>query len=115
MELCLWRSTIKIIFSLLLVSLKGKEKTYKQPKTNNSRRHYLIKTANNFSLILFCRYYVDFGSKICLYLIKTKFSSEKGKNQFESCVLKVDFLCLPPKYGLSRTPAWKNTRATNRE
>lgn len=110
MELCQWRSAIEIIFPLLMVSLKEKnifDVSYKQKNTRKTTTENIIETVNNFSHILFCRHYVDFGSKICLYLIKTKFSREKEKNRFESCVLKINFLSLPPKYGLSRTPFGK--------
>lgn len=83
-----------IFFVNVFFKSEGKKPTNKNPKKDNNRKYYSTYTVNNFSYILFCRYYVDFNSDICLYLIKPKFIRKKDKKQFESCVLKIDFLSL---------------------
>lgn len=78
--MCQWRAAIKIIFSLLMVSLKGKGKAYKQKNTGkDNRKHDSIKTVTNFFHILFCRYYVDFRQQNLFAFDKNKIQQQKGE------------------------------------
>lgn len=56
---------------------EGENLQTKNPRKTTTEN--IIKTVNNFSHILFCRYYVDFGSKNLFVLHKNKIQQRKGQ------------------------------------
>lgn len=91
----------------LVSFFKKKVKAYKQRKINREQQN-IFKTKEYPLYSLLQILYILAVNFICAWQ-KSKFSREKDKSQFDSCVLELDFLSLCLQYRISRAPAWKNT------